>query len=46
MVVVDNKKTEDVDAVVMADDGKGSSVSIPTWMIDYDDGIVLKEAIH
>ena len=46
MVVVDNKKAEDVDAVVMADDGKGSSISIPTWLIGYDDGMALKEAIH
>ena len=46
MVVVDNKETEDVDSIVMADDGKGSSVHIPTFLIGYEDGLMLKEEVH
>jgi hypothetical protein len=30
----------------MADDGKGSSVNIPTFLIGLNDGKILKEQIH
>jgi hypothetical protein len=30
----------------MADDGKGSSVRIPTFLIGLKDGNILKEQIH
>ena len=45
-LVVDNKAGEDPDYLVMADDGSGESVSIPTFMIGLYDGYKLKEAIH
>ena len=37
-VIVDNKENEIVNRVVMADDGKGASVNIPTFMIGMHDG--------
>jgi len=30
----------------MADDGKGSSVNIPTFLISLSDGSILKDEIH
>ena len=30
----------------MADDGTGSSVNIPTFLISKSDGLILKEEIH
>ena len=30
----------------MADDGKGSSINIPTFLIGLKDGKILKEQIH
>ena len=46
MVVVDNKKNEDASKLHMADDGKGKSVKIPSFIIGYQDGVILKEAIY
>ena len=46
MIVVDNKKNEDASKLHMADDGKGKSVTIPSFIINYQDGVILKEAIH
>lgn len=46
MVVVDNKKNEDASQLHMADDGKGKAVTIPSFIIGYQDGVILKEAIH
>ena len=46
MIVVDNKKEEDASKLHMADDGKGKSVTIPSFIINYQDGVILKEAIH
>ena len=46
MIVVDNKAGEDPDYLVMADDGKGESIYIPTFLIGTYDGTKLKEAIH
>jgi hypothetical protein len=37
-IVIDNKENESPDFVVMADDGTGSSVRIPTMMISYENG--------
>lgn len=45
-VVVDDKIMEDPDSLVMADDGKGESVNIPTFMVSLLDGQRLKDAIH
>jgi len=44
--VVDNKEKEDPEFLVMADDGTGSSVNIPTFLIGKSDGSILKEEIH
>lgn len=38
MIVIDNKKNENIDHIVMSDDGKGSSVHIPSFLIGYKDG--------
>ena len=46
MIVVDNDKLENPDYLVMADDGTGSSVTIPSMLISYNNGLVLKAAIH
>lgn len=45
-LVVDNKGMENVNTIVMADDGKGESVNIPTFLISMIDGDKLKEVIH
>jgi len=44
--VVDNKENEDPEFLVMADDGTGSSVNIPTFLIGKSAGSILKEEIH
>ena len=44
MVVIDNKKNENIDHIVMADDGKGSSVHIPSFLIGYKDGQAIIKA--
>jgi len=46
MIVADNVPTEDPNRLVMADDGKGSTVTIPSFLISNKDGIKLKEEIH
>ena len=45
-VVVDDKEYESMDSIVMADDGMGSSVSIPTFLVDKKSGQILKDAVH
>jgi hypothetical protein len=44
-VIVDNMRYEDPDFLVMADDGTGQSVNIPTFLISYYDGDKIKKAI-
>ena len=46
MVVVDNVESEDPELLIMADDGRGSAVKIPSFLIGHNDGERLKEAIH
>lgn len=46
LLVIDNKITEDPTALVMADDGMGNSVTIPSMLIGWGDGQILKESIH
>ena len=46
MIVVDNKSYENPELLIMADDGRGSSVKIPSFLIGMGDGDKLKEAIH
>lgn len=45
-IVADNKPGEHADHIVMADDGKGAGVSIPTFLIGQADGQTIKDAIH
>lgn len=45
-VVIDNKRFENPKNLIMADDGSGSSVKIPTFLISYSDGQKLIQAIH
>ena len=45
-IVVDSSMFEDAESLIMADDGKGESVNIPTFMVSLYDGMKLKEAIH
>lgn len=46
LVVVDNKSWEDPELLIMADDGRGSSVKIPSFLIGMSDGDKLKKEIH
>ena len=46
VIVVDNKIMEDPTLLVMADDGSGNSVIIPSMLIGWNDGEELKAAIH
>jgi hypothetical protein len=46
MLVIDNKAFEDPEYMVMADDGNGESVYIPSFLITMHDGIKIKEEIH
>ena len=45
-VVIDNKRFENPKNLIMADDGSGSSVKIPTFLISYSDGQKLIQSIH
>ena len=45
-IIVDNKALEDPENLVMADDGNGMGLKIPTFLIGLDDGNKIKEAIH
>lgn len=46
MVVVDNKAREDPELLIMADDGRGGSVKIPSFLIGKADGDRIIEEIH
>jgi len=45
-IIIDNKEWENPEMLIMADDGAGSSVKIPSFLIGHHDGILLKKAIH
>lgn len=45
-MIVDNKSNRDVELIVMADDGKGESVNIPTFLISMFDGVTFKDVIQ
>jgi len=45
MVVTDNVEGEDISHITMADDGKGASVTIPSFLISMASGNLIKEAI-
>jgi hypothetical protein len=45
MIVADNKPGEDPKYLVMADDGSGASVQIPSMLIGKSNGEKLKNAI-
>lgn len=42
-LIVDNIQSENVEKVIMADDGRGMEISIPGILISFEDGLVLKE---
>lgn len=46
MVVADNKDMEDPELLIMADDGRGGSVKIPSFLIGKSDGKKLETEIH
>ena len=46
MVVVDNKENETPDMINMVDDGKGASITIPSFLISFRDGQKLIDEIH
>lgn len=46
MIVADNKENEDPEYLIMADDGRGSSVTIPSFLISRSDGKKLAAAVH
>jgi hypothetical protein len=43
VIVVDNKDGEDVERIIMADNGTGGNISIPSFMISKSDGDILRE---
>lgn len=43
-IIIDNIEQDHI--VTMGDDGKGSSVHIPNFLINKENGTSLKEAIH
>ena len=45
-IIVDNKQYEKATNLIMADDGTGHAVKIPSFLIGYHDGAILKESIH
>jgi|TARA_B110001450_G_C17508131_1_gene435235 hypothetical protein len=46
LLVIDNKWEESPKNLVMADDGMGSSVFIPSYIIKRTDGEILKDAVE
>lgn len=46
LLVIDNKWEEQPKNLVMADDGMGSSVYIPSFIIKKTDGEILKDAVE
>lgn len=46
MIVADNKDREDPELLIMADDGRGGSVKIPSFLISKSDGKKLENEIH
>ena len=45
MIVADNVEDDDISRIIMAKHGKGSSVTIPSFIINLADGNLIKEAI-
>ena len=46
MIVIDNEENETPDMINMVDDGKGASITIPSFLISYDDGQKLISEIN
>lgn len=46
LAIIVDSKIENPKSLVMADDGTGSSVKIPSFLIRHADGKLLKDAIH
>ena len=43
LAVIADNKDEDTDMLVMADDGRGATIHIPSFLINKRDGDLLKE---
>ena len=46
VVIADNKEYEKATSIVMVDDGSGSSIRIPSFLISQQDGQKLKDRIN
>lgn len=44
-LIIDDKKAENVEKVIMIDDGNGNGIRIPSMLINYDEGKKLKDYI-
>lgn len=42
-IIVNNNRFEDIDKIVMSDDGSGAGLRVPAMLISYKDGQKLKE---
>ncbi len=42
-LIIDNKEKENIDGIIMSDDGTGRDLTIPGLLISYKDGQKLKE---
>lgn len=45
-IIIDNNKYENPEMLIMSDDGMGSDVRIPSFLISHQDGQKLKRVIH
>ena len=45
MVIIANNKDEDLDQIIMVDDGSGNGINIPAVMIKHSDGQSLIQAM-
>ena len=45
-IIIDNNKYENPEMLIMSDDGMGSNVRIPSFLISHQDGQKLKKVIH
>ena len=42
-MIIDNKENENIDNIIMSDDGTGRDLTIPGLLISYKDGQKIKE---
>lgn len=44
--MIDNKKGEEIEDILMVDDGSGNGISIPAMLISYQHGSYIKNALE